>query len=230
MKMVNAGYGLTIQFREDQAAVLVVERPSLLSDITVQLLAQMDGEAGDFLISEEGREIRFSKSVALVMNPFQIDFNDRRTINKLYSELKTSAEAGLVDRMSINTLAIEAMDRILTTTSYRGIVHNLDFDWDKLFHMYEVRIEDQFDSTAEKICEYIKIMRDLFEIRLMVFFNLHTYLEPEELEYVYKLAAYYKIQLLLIEGREYPMISNEHTYIIDSDCCVIEREYRDDML
>lgn len=41
---------------------------------------------------------------------------------------------------------------------------------------------------------------------------------------------YHKIQLLLIEGREYPMMPNEHIYIIDSDRCVIEREYRNDMV
>lgn len=83
---------------------------------------------------------------------------------------------------------------------------------------------------SERICEYIKVLADFFGTKLIVFLNLHSYLEPEDLIHVYKTASYHKVYLFMLEGTEYPHMQNERIQIVDKDRCVIISNADFDML
>ena len=67
----------------------------------------------------------------------------------------------------------------------------------------------------------MQLEKALCGTRLMVFVNLKAYLNEVELEEVYKMAFYNKIQLLLLESVKKDVLPAEKYCIIDKDKCVI---------
>lgn len=61
------------------------------------------------------------------------------------------------------------------------------------------------------------------QVRLFVLVNIKSYLNLEQLHFLYQQSCYDKFQLLLIEScmDEQKRIGGEHVLIIDNDSCVI---------
>ena len=70
--------------------------------------------------------------------------------------------------------------------------------------------------------DYMELMVQIFHIHCLVFVNLKSFLRTEELEDLYKAAAYKKVHLLLLENRaEEEQNERERWFIWDKDLCEI---------
>lgn len=101
MKLVNSQYSLFVDFVENSINTLVVERPQYMSDIIQDLISKINGENGNFVLSEE-TEIKFEKDVIFITEPFTLDLNEKRVIHKLYTQLADVAKELTEDYNSIN--------------------------------------------------------------------------------------------------------------------------------
>lgn len=223
MKLVNVEYQLMIEFDENRMETLVVEHPVFLADIVGQLCDQFNGEIGGFILSEDEKALSFQKIADLIIDPFHIDLNNRRIINRLYAELGEAAGSAFVDYAEINAQTVRMIDDIISRSGYTGITYDLESGWEKIFQIHGVRLDDTFETLAEKMIEYIKIMKNLFGTKLFVFVGLHALLTKEQIEHVFRTAEYLKTQMLFIESSEYPPIDGERIRVIDKDRCLIEK-------
>lgn len=221
MKLVNVKYNIEIILEENKVDVLVVESPQIMTEIVSGIQLQCNGEEGDFVLSNGDKILKMDKCMSVVINPFSINLNEKKIVSKLYSELKVIGNEYFVEKEEVNSKVVQLLDRIVSDTMYNNVVFDLNLDWDGLFKLYTVKIENSAESLLENIIEYTKILSRLCEIKIVCLVNIKSYLDEEEIKQLYEMAFYNKIQLLIIESNEKTRIDNENIYIIDKDKCLI---------
>ena len=82
MKLVNSCYGLEIKLDENQVMVLVVENALTMSRLTYDLINQCMGVDGTFVLSEN-TILKIEKECEIIINPFQLDFKNKKIMNAI---------------------------------------------------------------------------------------------------------------------------------------------------
>ena len=208
MKLVNSKYNLDIEFEEN------------IIDVIQNLILQLKGDEGDFVLSAE-KNVKFDKVVEFIANPFEIDFNNKKIATKLFEQLTAVASECVEKYNFINGKIVGTLDDICSKIEYSNVEYNLEYEWKSIFKLYNVRIGENYNSLYEKIEEYVKVLADILHIKLLIFLNIKEYLTEEEINNLQKICFYKKIFLLLIESEERFALDNEKTFIIDKDRCLI---------
>ena len=180
----------------------------------------MKGDEGDFVLSAE-KNVKFDKVVEFIANPFEIDFNNKKIVTKLFEQLIAVASECVEEYNFINGKIVGTLDDICSKIEYYNVEYNLEYEWKSIFKLYNVRIGENYNSLCEKIEEYVKVLADILHIKLLIFLNIKEYLTEEEIDNLQKICFYKKIFLLLIESEERFVLDNEKTFIIDKDRCLI---------
>ena len=216
MKLVNSKYNLDIEFEENISNTLVLENKQHMIDVIQNLILQLKGDEGDFVLSAE-KNVKFDKVVEFIANPFEIDFNNKKIVTKLFEQLIAVASECVEEYNFINGKIVGTLDDICSKIEYSNVEYNLEYEWKSIFKLYNVRIGENYNSLYEKV----KVLADILHIKLLIFLNIKEYLTEEEINNLQKICFYKKIFLLLIESEERFALDNEKTFIIDKDRCLI---------
>ena len=73
----------------------------------------------------------------------------------------------------------------------------------------------------ERLVRYIKVIACVLEIKLIVFVNVRSYLDKNQVESLIKESLRQEVNMLLIENQEKDCLEGCFRYIIDSDGCEI---------
>lgn len=222
MKINNEKYGLSIKLCENEIVSLIIEKPEFMRDIVNDLLKQSDGKNGNFILYSDEEAIRIDKNVYVVFNPFLIDFNDKKILEKIYEELRPYANDLIEEKIAISKTIIDVMDKILLETSYQGLIYNDDFEWKDLFKIVKLRIEEDELTFIEKISEFMKILTLIGRYKIIVLINISAYINDNELEKLIEMARYYKLNLIIVDNIE-SKYKFDRTYILDKDMCIVEK-------
>lgn len=223
MKIVNSKYNLNIEMKEGITDVIIIENPKFFYDIVNNIYIQQSGEEGDFVLSDANKEISISKSLDIIINPFSMDFNEKRIQSKLYQQLFEVAVEKTKEKSDINYIAVKIIEDITSNVGYSGITYNMDFEWKSLFKLYDVKIDSKYERLIEKLIEYIKVLTCLCKVKVLCIVNIKSMLTEYEILELYHVASVFKIQLILIESCEKIKMLNEHIHIIDNDMCLVEK-------
>lgn len=223
MKLINVDYpGLEIKFVENMVNVLVCESRRLYSELIYDMVDQCAGHSGGFVLSEDARPLNPKNSVELIIDPFHLDFANRRIVSKLHQEIADIIHQEMFEKLSeLNAKAIGLIDEAVMSVPY-PIAYDVNADIAAVLKQYNVRIDDCSENMAERLCIYMEIMNKLCGIKLFAIANLGTFVDDEELALIYKTAAYEKIHILLLENRERKWLNQEEVVIIDKDRCLIK--------
>lgn len=221
MKIVNAKYNLSIDMQENKVDELIIENESAMAEIIENIYNQSLGCEGDFILSDNNKELKFDKNVEVIINPFAVDLNDKKIINKLIGELSTIGNNYTAEKMELNSEMVQMIQKIIDEAQYENISFDMEFDWTNLLKLYNIRFEIQYENLLEKIIEYIRILSELCSVKVVCLVNFKSFFTKEQIKQLYEMAFYYKIQLLVIESCEEDQIDNENIYIIDNDRCLI---------
>lgn len=223
MRCVHSEYFLDLQWKECETIHLVVENPSLMAKIVSELKRMAKGEEGTFIFSDEGKEMKFDKSIEMIVDPFSLDFNSRQIVSKLYSELLKSEDIFVLERAEINSKILCYLERIAAGLAYDTISFDLNLDVTKLLKMYDVKINPECLSLVEELTEYIKIMSLLLKKRVIILVNIKSYLSFDDICQLKRMALYYNVNLVLIDNLEGQFQEDDIVYIIDKDRCIIKK-------
>ena len=162
-------------------------------------------------------------NVICMIDPFAINFNDRKVITKLYGLLKSEVQNSEF-WMLANQIFSEITQftvRITEAIDY-PIAYSDEIDISALFKLMEIKIDVQDEELTGQVIDYIKLMNRLLGYQVFVFVNLSAYLDSYELEQLYEVAMYLKMHLLMIESHvDILRGKDEKIYIIDKDGCEI---------
>lgn len=222
MKLVNTLYNLEFDLIENQILVLSIENHLAYSNILETLWKQYKGEGGDFILSDESKELKLSQKMECIYNIFNTNTNDRKIITKLYQELTFQNDTLLQEESVLfKQELISYFDKVISTVPY-SLKYNFDTDLSSLMKSISVEIDDDSDSLLEKTMQYIKLMNQICGVNIFVIPNLKAYFSTEEIIQLYEFTIYNKIYLIVIEAIQTPHIEGEKGWIIDDDLCIIE--------
>ena len=224
MKLVHAEYGIEIELKENQILVLVVESPEKLSELIQELYLSKQGGEGKFLLSEADKLLNMGKFLELVVNPFAIDVNEKRIVQKLYQEIESQVQEQLVlETAEIHSRLISYLEEIAGKVTY-PVIFDLEQNVLGLMKTYNVRLETESITMLEKLVEYFRLLHQLCRVEVIVCVNLKSYLSEVELRQLYETVFYEKIALILLENVQREKVDGERICIMDRDWCIIDLE------
>ena len=221
MILAYSKLNLRMEFIENTVNVLVLEDPVQFSEIVYLLKCDEKVLESPFVLSESDKFLQISKEMEIIVDPFSLDFNSRKIQQQLYKEMEIVATEFDVEKAEVNGRMLYLIEGIQERLQYQNIAYNLEFSWENLLKLYQVHFEPLCESLLEKLVEYIKIASNLLNLKVIGFVNLKLYLTEEQLHYLYEIAFYNKVNLLLIENIENTQLEEEKLYIVDRDKCII---------
>lgn len=223
MKLVHPELGNALIFEENIINVVTIENKPFFVKIVQSLMLQCSGEDGEFILSNENKELDISKLCTVIVDPFNFNINGKHILNKVYTQLKTLAvnEDHYLETNKLKTNLYSYFDSLLFDCDI-PLVYQDDFDIVMLFKMMDIHIDPTGTKLIDRLIDYIAIMTDILNIECFFFVNLKQFLSYEELSSLYQFIQYAKVAVVLFEGS---FTENKHNcekhYIIDTDLCEI---------
>lgn len=222
MKLACVELEQQITFNSGQCAVWIIESPCLFAEYVQELYVQSTGGEGRFVLSDNDKEISIEKYAEIIVNPFAVNINDRRILGKLYTELHKKA---YTENMYMHTQKIiselnQYFAELERQESYFLITDD-EIDITAIFKAIGIKVESCADNFMQNINQYIQLMAEILSKKAVIFVNLSSYTESEQMEEIIRTAAYNEIALLFIESSQKDFPQGAVQYIIDNDRCEI---------
>lgn len=219
--LAHAPNNIKIEMVEGKVTVLVIETPTVLRGLLQELDEQLQGNSGGITLSIDYEPVSLGKNLLLVDAPLNIDCNDRKILAKLYQNIIDEERTQHhLEKENFDKAYLEYI-REICLLSPLPIIYDERLSLVELLKSAHVMIDHTAGSYVENLWNYIKVMSDLFHIKVFVFVNLKSFLSKQELDLLYTQCFYEQKQLLLIESHDTPARTDEIKYIIDVDGCMI---------
>ena len=220
MKLVHPYYFHEIDFENEEPHTLVVERGSFFRQIITELLYESENGVGDYVLSENNEILNFAKYCSIIMNPFMLDFQNKQIKSGLQKQaialLNTENETADII-YQINQLGLRAANQFGLPVTIKQ-----DIGVSDLVKLLDFKIDTGDLSFTEQIIEFCKLSRDLAGTKIFITINMKDFLDPDEFMLTVDMLRNEKINLLMLENRQHPLMDDPHNMtIVDNDYCII---------
>ena len=200
----------------------IIESPELFVRYLQELYGQYAKCEGKFVLSQDIKELDISKYVEIITDPFAVDLNGRKIINKLYTELNELSKTEMMYTKTLQ-LAQHIQEYLLDLESNTNHIlqFNSEMDVTGLLKTMDVKIEDYTEKFFERLVCYIKNVIGVLSVKVFVFINLRSYLTDNQMEELIQEITYQEVHALFIENQERTCLKGGIRYIIDKDGCEI---------
>lgn len=222
MILRHESYDFEMKFQENQINVLVMEKQQVMTKLVQDMYLQCNGEEGGFVLSDVDKIVPIEKYVELILEPFSINCNSKKIMNKLYQELATVAKESMIrERLELNSQVTAFLEQLFQVVPYH-LSYKDEHEVQDILKFADVRVDSIGETLLEQIVDYLRVINQICRYNICVFVNLKTFLSAKELKDLYEFANYQKMHLVLLESCEREKVEGEKTFIIDKDECIIE--------
>lgn len=220
MKLKINGFENEIDINNEQVNILEIKNAKCFSHILEIINDKVNGlECNEvFLLDDNEEELNISKEIYIVFDLFNIDYNSKKILNKIYEMISNNLK---------NNQDFE-FDRIMLTLRNYMIqeINELPFEFcmkseldiTDVLKLYNVKVDTiNYDNILEKVEFLIDIISNLKIASIIVIPNLKLYLTNEELVELYKYSLYNNTKLLLIERNNFVKLKYEKILSIDNE-------------
>lgn len=222
MIMSIIGFENKIYFKENAVNILEIYNQKLFSNFISYINEQSNEgteEDNKIVLMDEEKRLKIDKMVYVLTDLFNIDFNSKKIINKIYNMLNQNIK-NRQDNEIENTILqlrhylVEEINEIPFEFNINSEIEMLD-----LLKAFNVKIDSScYTTMVEKIEFVINILASLKIARVLVIPNVKTYVNEDELLEIYKYSIYNNINLLVIENRHSEkLLKYEQKNIIDEN-------------
>ena len=225
MKLAHPYINGVIQFKENTVQTLVVENSNFFFELTNDFLYQVLGLKGKTILSLNNEQIDFSKNAELISQFLPFDMNTKHLVTKIISLLEKKA----LDA-AFYTSTQELMQQIESLTFDLAFDLPCDIQCSKLSFLnilksLGITIVDDSIDLAEKLLNYMELVRELDKNKLFIFINLRSYIDDNKMQLFFDTITKKDFSVLLVDNCEKGLIEKENRFIIDADLCEIERRH-----
>ena len=221
MKLVEREYGIEVDIKENIVSIIVLEDVKLRLPLIYELFSQTSGKEGNWLLFENDKSFDLGKKVELILEPLTLTLNNKKVKTKLYQDIKTIAQDYCFSQgLEVHSQICNYLENMLDKLPY-PIKYDEDWDVSEILKAYNVELVEEYDNIFEKLYNYIKLVNTVCGTDIFIMVNIKQNLTDEQITEFYKMAAYGKIQLVLIEFSTNNKRDCEELYILDNDDCVI---------
>ena len=210
------------ELKEDKIQTIIIESQHMFYSIISDIQAQLEGNSGDFVLSENYIPLDMQKSAELISQFIPFTVNQKELINKLYNLIKRKA---VNENMYLETreIILKISDYLykLTEDEEYELTISVPEDISGILKAFNFRFDDAELTLSEKLLEYMISSNELKAKKLFITVNLRSFLTNSQTEKLFESVLLKKLKLLCIESAEHERIKNERVIIIDKDMCVI---------
>ena len=220
MKLRINGFNNEIEFYEDKVNVLQIKNTKCFTNIIQKLNDKIEGIDLDeiYLLDNKENELKMQNEMYMLTDLFNIDFNSKKVLQKLYNKISESIENGEDTRLQ--SLFVEIRKYIVEEINefpFEFIMSD-NIDIINILKIYNLKIDiSSYQTILEKIEFLIDLNSTLDIFNILVIPNLKIYLSNEELVELYKYSLYNNVKLLLIEKEFNEKLEYEHILVIDEE-------------
>lgn len=210
-----------IKFNDGSTTLLVIEDSDTFRKYITELKSQIEGLEGDFAFSNEKDSLSFKDRFAIITNPLQVDFTDKRIQTKITSLMK--------NRMS-NETHYEAMTTVLSQLESFAQDLEMDFpfevehsepDIQALVKMFGFSLKLDYQDEIDKLSEYTNVLHDVCGIDHFVFVSMFAYFNERTIQTFIRECNANKHNLLFVERYDQTVENASQKILIDHDLCEI---------
>lgn len=220
--MIMTIFGLKnkILLEEGNVNVLEIYNKKLFYNL-ITILNESDNSMEDnqIVLMQNNERVSIGKNVFVLTDIFNIDFNSKKILNKLYSTLIENIKNRQDDELENITLKlrnylIEEINELPFEFSIKS-----ELELNDLLKAFELKIDTMCYTTIVEKIEFITdIISTLKIATILVIPNLKIYLDENELLEIYKYSIYNNVQLLVIENsNSEELLKYEIKNIIDEE-------------
>ena len=221
MKLINSKYNFSFDLNNNLINVLVCENEKVYNGMIIDLYKLEGDRDSSFILSSDEKQINFNDNCEIIFNPFKIDINNKKNIEKLYGQLSKymSMDNMFIEKNEIIEQLYMYINKLSLISEY-DILHNDRLEDKSIFKLIGLEIENDgcFDDM---LINYMKVTNKLQGSKLYIFVNLKSFITSNDVLKMYKDIEYNKINVLLIENVDRKMVNGENKIIIDRDGCII---------
>lgn len=219
MRLIFRGVEHVLRFEGGYVNELVVEHRRLFFDMVQDLLQQMEGDDGRFVLSLSDRPVELCKhaDVTLQFTPFPI--NRKPLLTKLYATLEQRAL--LPENYQRTSVLLADLERYVLQLG-----EELPFDLDSrrlaigpVLRAVAPELSEGDLGALERIFAYMALVRELDHDRLFVMVNMRTYFSDEDMASFVESVCLHDFRVLLLESVSFPALRDVRRYTVDADLC-----------
>lgn len=220
MKLKINGLENEILFNENECNVLICKDKKFFRHIIETLNDKINGlESNEiFLLDDNNEEIKIDKSIYLVIDIFNIDYNNKKILNKIYNIISDRVE--LSKEIEMNDIIIKLRNYLIEEINeipFEFIMKD-ELDVKEILKLFDLKIDkENYTNTIEKIELLIDIISTLKIADILVIPNMKTYLTDEEIIEIYKYSLYNNVKILSIEKEFTSKLKYENILLIDQN-------------
>lgn len=222
MKLVHPDFEFHIELPKEEIIHLIIENPSCFYKYSQELMKQIQGEEGKFILSDESKLLSINKDMSTVLSPFLIDTNQKPIVNRAISLIKEEilSTAYLETLKQVNDILSQMIENAAVSLNF-SINYEQVTDISTLLKVMSIDFEEIDNLTLiEKLIEYINTVSNIMSVKMFAFCNFAPYLSDSDYSYLHELCEYEKITILLIDNEDNELFKGQK-YIIDKDLCEI---------
>lgn len=222
MKLIERELGLEIELKERRVSVLVIEDIRQRLSLVNQLFAQTSSQDSAWILVEDEKSFDISKKCEIILEPFSVDLNSRKIISKLFQEITERADEEFYEEgLMLHSQISAYLEQLLEKLPY-PIAYSSAWDLNNVLKMYGVKLSEDCEDQFDMLCSYIKLLSQICGTEIFILVNMKSFFTETQISELYKMASYGKMYLVLIEfSVDSHRYSEEDTYILDSDGCII---------
>ena len=222
MKLVHIGLETQIKFDKDYVNEWIIESPTFFTKYIKEMLNQINGIEGEFVLSDEEKTANISKYVEVIINPFVVDVNDKKILSKIYDQL-ISIAVDEKNYMRTQEVTNELLSYLIDITNDSDYIMYVDagLDMALLFKAAGVKMEQDDSDFLSNLIKYIELICNFFKRKLIILVNFRSYVCDSKYEEFINMCRYKKLNILLMESIKKDCVSGVKQYIMDRDQCEI---------
>lgn len=222
MRIIYAKYGIDLCLEENKITTIVIENPLVMSEVIRDISRQVNGEDGEWILSEQDKIFSIEKGSQFINNPLMVNSNEKRILTRLYKELFEQANTLMYEEYTqINSYIVSFLVRLLDTVPYH-LDMEIDMDLTGILKLYGVKMESDGVGVLEVLIDYLRALSSICNIHVIWILNVKQFLTVEEVQQLYEFCFYEKILLINLEGQKNYNLEHEKCVIIDKDLCIID--------
>lgn len=212
-----------IMFKEEYINVLQIQDKKLFTNVINSLndnINNIEDTKERIIILDNDIEIKIEKEVLMIIDVFNIDFNQKKIQSALYNKIEKIYKQEF-ERMSEFQIIFQKLQ-----LNVLDVFNEFPFEFNykesigiqEYLKLLGLKISNNKGKIIDTVFSLIDVVEYLSAAKLLVFVNLKLYPSDDELNEIYKYAMYKKVNILLIEtGEEKEPLENEKILYIDSD-------------
>lgn len=220
MKLVHPVFSKPICFKKNQIQLLVIESKRMFRQIAFELIAQSEGQEGEFILSLNNNILDCAEHLHIIYDYYHLEPEGKKLHNRFQAEILSIAKNELLHE----TLALEeSINNYLQ--HLRLLCNPAAFEEGQYIPalLKSVKFAPALEDEAplSRLISHISIYNSLMPDQCFILISAKTMFAEEELKHLYMWANYAKCRLLLLEASCPQLLEMEYPIILDQDMCEI---------